>query len=29
MRGISDIKIAARLGSKEAQDWLRKQGIEW
>ena len=28
-RGIEDRKIAARLGLKEAQDYLRSKGIEW
>jgi hypothetical protein len=26
---IADIKIAARLGFKDAQDLLRKEGITW
>jgi regulator of sirC expression with transglutaminase-like and TPR domain len=26
---IADMKIAARLGDKGAQDYLRKQGFDW
>ena len=26
---IEDFKISARLGYKDAQDFLRSQGIEW
>jgi len=28
-RGTADMKIAARLGNKKAQDFLRRQGIDW
>jgi hypothetical protein len=29
MQATSDFKIAAKLGDKETQDFLRKEGIEW
>lgn len=28
-KAMSDLKAVARLGDKRAQDWLRKQGIDW
>jgi tetratricopeptide (TPR) repeat protein len=28
-KGIANFKAAARLGSKEAQDWLKAKGISW
>jgi tetratricopeptide (TPR) repeat protein len=28
-RAIDDFKIAARLGLKDAQDYLRSKGMEW
>jgi hypothetical protein len=28
-QGIKDVKVAAKLGNKIAQDFLVKQGIPW
>ena len=28
-QSIKGLKTAAKLGNKEAQDYLRSQGIEW
>ena len=28
-KAIDDIKVAARLGHKEAQDYLNSQGVAW
>jgi Tfp pilus assembly protein PilF len=28
-KGIENLKIAAELGSQEAQDWLKAKGVSW